>query len=151
MASTYARELAVRSYAALAFDFTGWGQSEETPRYVEDSATKTADIRIAAAFIVPLDEVDPARISGLGICVSSGYMAAAVADDDRFRRVALVAPWLHGPAMAEGIYGGADAVAGLIAASERRAPQKLYCWATPTPTPMRSWSGRPVTPRKTAV
>ena len=118
MAGTYARELAVRSYAALAFDFTGWGQIEETPRYVEDPATKTADIRVAAAFIVPLDEFDPARISGLGICVSSGYMAAAVADDDRFRRVALVAPWLHGPAMAEGIYGGADAVAGLIAASE---------------------------------
>ena len=118
MAGTYARELAVRSYAALAFDFTGWGQIEETPRYVEDSATKTADIRVAAAFIVPLDKFDPARISGLGICVSSGYMAAAVADDDRFQRVALVAPWLHGPAMAEGIYGGADAVAGLIAASE---------------------------------
>jgi len=33
-------------------------------------------------------------------------------------KLALVAPWLHDLAMAEGIYGGADAVAGLIAASE---------------------------------
>lgn len=118
MAGTYARELAVRGYAALAFDFTGWGQSEGTPRYVEDPATKTADIHAAAAFMAALEETDPARISGLGICASSGYMAAAVADDDHFQRVALVAPWLHDPAMAEAIYGGADAVAGLIAASE---------------------------------
>lgn len=45
-------------------------------------------------------------------------MAVAVADDAHFQRGALVAPWLHDPAMAEGIYGGPDAVAGLIAASE---------------------------------
>ena len=118
MAGTYARELAVRGYAALAFDFTGWGQSEGTPRYVEDPATKTADIHAAAALMAAREEIDPARIAGLGICASSGYMAAAVADDDKFQRVALVAPWLHDPAMAEDIYGGADAVAGLIAASE---------------------------------
>ncbi|MYG37755.1 MAG: lysophospholipase [Synechococcus sp. SB0676_bin_10] len=118
MAGTYARELAVRGYAALAFDFTGWGQSEGSPRLVEDPATKTADIHAAAAFMAAREEIDPARIAGLGICASSGYMAAAVADDDKFQRVALVAPWLHDPAMAEDIYGGADAVAGLIAASE---------------------------------
>ncbi|MYF21089.1 MAG: alpha/beta hydrolase [Synechococcus sp. SB0677_bin_5] len=118
MAGTYAHELAVRGYAALAFDFTGWGQSEGTPRYVEDPATKTADIHAAAAFMAAREEIDPARIAGLGICASSGYMAAAVADDDKFQRVALVAPWLHDPAMAEAIYGGADAVAGLVAASE---------------------------------
>lgn len=36
-----------------------WRFSEGTPRYVEDPATKTADIR-AAAFMAPLDEVAPA-------------------------------------------------------------------------------------------
>jgi len=118
MAGTYARELAVRGQAALAFDFTGWGQSEGAPRYVEDPATKIADIHAATAFLAALDEIDGARISGLGICASSGYMATAVADDDRFRSLALVAPWLHDPTMVEGIYGGAATVAGLIAASE---------------------------------
>lgn len=118
MAGAYARELAARGHAALAFDFTGWGQSEGMPRYVEDPATKTADIHAAAALMAGLEEIDSARISGLGICASSGYMAAAVADDAHFQKVALVAPWLHDPAMAEGIYGGPDAVAGLIAASE---------------------------------
>ena len=118
MAGTYARELAARGHAALAFDFTGWGESDGAPRYVEDPAVKTADIRAAAAFLASLDDVDASRISGLGVCASSGYMAAAVADDAALQKVALVAPWLHDPAMAEGIYGGAEMAASLIAASE---------------------------------
>ena len=83
------------AHAAPAFDFTGWGQSEGAPRYVEDPATKTADMRAAttaAAFMAALAPIDRDRISGLGVCASSGYMAAAVADDDHFRSVALVAP-----------------------------------------------------------
>ncbi len=118
MPGTYARELAARGFATLAFDFTGWGESEGKPRYVEDPLTKTADIHAAAAFLASLPEVDSARISGLGVCASSGYMAAAVADDERLNKVALVAPWLHDPKMAEGIYGGAEMAATLIAASE---------------------------------
>ncbi|MCG7522478.1 alpha/beta hydrolase [Ruegeria sp. Ofav3-42] len=118
MAGTYARELAARGFAALAFDFTGWGESEGTPRYVENPVVKTADIRTAAAFLTSLDEVDSGHISGLGVCASSGYMAEAVADDENLQKVALVAPWLHDPAMAEGIYGGPEVAASLIAASE---------------------------------
>lgn len=118
MAGTYARELAARGFAALAFDFTGWGESEGAPRFVEDPAVKTADILAAASFLASLNEVDRASISGLGVCASSGYMAAAVADSDNLQRVALVAPWLHDAAMAEGIYGGSAMAASLIAASE---------------------------------
>ncbi|MEX0277889.1 MAG: alpha/beta hydrolase [Ruegeria sp.] len=118
MPGTYARELAARGYAALAFDFTGWGESEGAPRYVEDPTVKTADIHAAAAFLSALDEVDSNRIFGLGVCASSGYMAAAVADDNNLQKVALVAPWLHDAEMAEGIYGGPEMTASLIAASE---------------------------------
>ena len=118
MAGTYARELAARGYAALAFDFTGWGKSSGTPRYVEDPAIKTADIVAAVDFLAAQDEIDAERISGLGICASSGYMAAAVADSGGLRKLALVAPWLHDPEMAVGIYGGPEAAARLIASSE---------------------------------
>lgn len=116
MPGTYARELASRGFAALAFDFTGWGESEGSPRFVEDPAVKTADIKAAADYLASRDDV--ASISGLGVCASSGYMAEAVADDERLGRLALVAPWLHDPEMAEGIYGGAKSAATLIAASE---------------------------------
>lgn len=116
MPGTYARELAARGFAALAFDFTGWGESEGAPRYVEDPAVKTQDIKAATDYLSGRDDI--AEISGLGVCASSGYMAAAVADDARLGKLALVAPWLHDPEMAKGIYGGAETAANLIAASE---------------------------------
>ena len=116
MPGTYARELAARGYAALAFDFTGWGESEGTPRFVEDPTVKTADIKAATDYLAGRDDI--ADIAGLGACASSGYMAAAVADDARLIKLALVAPWLHDPEMAEGIYGGSETAANLIAASE---------------------------------
>ncbi len=116
MPGTYARELAARGVAALAFDFTGWGASEGAPRYVEDPVVKTADIKAAVTFMASRDNIG--SVSGLGICASSGYMAEAVADDTRLSKLALVAPWLHDPKMAEGIYGGADAATALISASE---------------------------------
>lgn len=134
MAGTYARELAVRGYAALAFDFTGWGQSEvkghpvtwriPPPRQPTSTPLSPSWPRWR--------RLTPPRISGVGICASSGYMAAAVADDDHFQRVALVAPWLHDPAMAEAIYGGTDAVAGLVAASEAEGAADTILLGTST-------------------
>ena len=116
MAGTYARELASRGFAALAFDFTGWGESGGAPRFVEDPKTKTADIKAAVDYMAGRTDVQ--SLSGLGVCASSGYMADAVSDDARLDKLALVAPWLHDPAMAEGIYGGAEVAQGLVAASE---------------------------------
>lgn len=118
MAGTYARELASRGFAALAFDFTGWGESEGAPRFVEDPVTKTADIHAAVTFLASLDDVDADHISGLGVCASSGYMADAVADNAKLQKVALVAPWLHDAEMAKTIYGGEEMASNLIAASE---------------------------------
>jgi dienelactone hydrolase len=118
MAGTYARELAARGYAALAFDFRGWGESDEAPRYIEDPKKKTQDITDAIAFLCSLDEIDRDQISGLGICASAGYMAAAVVEKKEFFKLALVAPWLHDPEMAVGIYGGSETVSKLIASSE---------------------------------
>ena len=122
MAGTYARELAARGFAALAFDFTGWGDSGGDIRYLEDPTTKTADIMAAATFMAGLDQVDGKRISGVGICASSGYMAAAVADSPVLGKLALVAAWLHDPEMAEGIYGGPESAKKLMAAG--RAAEK---------------------------
>ena len=122
MAGTYARELAARGFAALAFDFTGWGASDGDIRYKEDPVAKTADIMAAAAFMDGLEEVDASRIYGIGICASSGYMAAAVADSPHLSKLALVAAWLHDPKMAEAIYGGPGSVEKLVTAS--RAAEK---------------------------
>lgn len=117
MAGTYARELAARGFAALAFDFAGWGESGGTPRFREDPVRKTADVAAAFAWLAAHPDVDTARVAGLGICASAGYMASAAADLPTVGRLALVAPWLHDPQIVEQVYGGAESVAGMIAAS----------------------------------
>ena len=118
MSGTYARELAIRGFTALAFDFTGWGESEGDRRFVEDPTVKTADIRAAVDYMATRADVDAANITGMGVCASSGYVARVAADDDRLARLALVAPWLHDREIAENVYGGPDAVSSLIGASE---------------------------------
>ena len=136
MAGTYARELAARGMIALAFDFTGWGESisgvEANSRYVEDPKVKTADIVSAANYMLGREDVDNTNLSGLGVCASSGYMAAAVADNKELQKVALVAPWLHDPPLAEGIYGGPEAASKLLAAAAESSddPTLLVCGST---------------------
>jgi dienelactone hydrolase len=120
MPMTYAREMAERGYAAFVFDFRGWGASGDLPqaiRYKEDPQAKIADIKAALEFVASLPEVDAARISGLGICASAGYMVDATSGNARIRSVALVAPWLQNAAIVNEVYGGAEGVAGLVAVS----------------------------------
>jgi hypothetical protein len=117
MSGLYAREMAERGFAALAFDHRGWGQSGGEIRFKEDPAEKTSDIAAAAAFMATLPEVDAVNINGLGICASAGYMAAAATGNANFAAVALIAPWLHNRQIVEHVYGGREGVSKLIATS----------------------------------
>lgn len=119
MPDRYAREMVKRGFAALTFDFTGWGESEGSRRQFEDPETKIADISAAAAFLAEHDDAGP--IGGLGICASSGYMVHAASRKDAggtIRSVSLVAPWLHDREVVQDIYGGENAVQALIAQGE---------------------------------
>lgn len=123
MAGRYAAELADRGYAALAFDFRNWGQSEGAQRQLESPKLKTEDIVAAAAYLATRAEVDASRIGGLGICASAGYMAGAVGASPHLRSVALVAPWLHDASLVDQVYGGRDGVAKLTTAGRQAAAQ----------------------------
>lgn len=117
MPSLYAEEMVERGFAAFTFDFRGWGKSGDLPqnvRFVESPDAKTSDIRAAFDFVATLPEVDPAQINGLGICASAGYMIDAVAGNDRVNRIGLVAPWLQNEELVNAVYGGPEAVEGLI-------------------------------------
>ncbi|GAA0936318.1 alpha/beta hydrolase [Nonomuraea longicatena] len=114
MADRYAQRLAERGYAALSFDFTGFGESEGLPREVESPARKVSDIHHAVTFLAGHAAVDADRIGALGICAAAMYMADNTAHDARVKSLALVAPWLHDAAVCEDAYGGADAVAEKI-------------------------------------
>ena len=87
----YARALAERGFAAVAFDHRTFGESDGDPRQFENPEGKARDVSAAVTAL----EADP-RTSGLpamavGICAGGGYMARAVADDQRIASFAGVA------------------------------------------------------------
>ncbi|MFN3227713.1 MAG: alpha/beta hydrolase [Hyphomicrobiales bacterium] len=117
MPATYAREMAERGFAAVTFDFRGWGQSGDLPqnvRFEENPQAKIADIEAAIAFAATLPEVDAANINGLGICASAGYMVDAISGNPLINRVGLIAPWLQNEDLVNAVYGGEEGVSGLI-------------------------------------
>ncbi|QXJ23262.1 alpha/beta hydrolase [Actinomadura graeca] len=95
MADRYAERLAGRGYAALSFDFAGYGESGGDPRDVESPERKIRDIRNAVTYLAGRPDVDAGRIGALGVCAAAMYMSANAAADPRVRSLALVAPWLH--------------------------------------------------------
>lgn len=137
MVGTYAEELAERGYAALAFDFRGWGESLDSLMFLEDPERKTEDVMAAVDFLASRPEVDASRIAGLGICASAGYMADAALQSDTLKSVALVAPWLHNSDIVNAVYGGLEGVNQLIAAS-RQAVAKFQTTGQMTVVPAAS-------------
>ncbi|MEU7876278.1 alpha/beta fold hydrolase [Dactylosporangium sp. NPDC049140] len=111
--STYAELTARRGFAALAFDFRGWGESAGRPMRMEDPFSKADDIVAAAASLDGRPEAIAGRVGGLGVCAGGGYLVRAAASSDAIRSVTLVAPGLpsHPTVVAE--VGGEAGVAGL--------------------------------------
>ena len=118
MAGLYARRMAAEGFAALAFDFAGFGESGGQPRDVESPARKVRDIHAAVGALGEQPNVDKGRIGALAVCASSGYTAINTADDDRIRSLALVAPWLHDAKLVREVYGGEDGVRQRIEAGD---------------------------------
>lgn len=120
MPDEYASVMAKKGFITLTFDFTGFGESEGQPRQVEDYNSKIEDIKAAVDYLVQHKNVDVDNLSGLGVCASSGYMAHATAQDQRIKKLVLVAPWLHNPEIAKMIYdmrpGGTE---GLLQAAKQ--------------------------------
>ncbi|WP_405061340.1 alpha/beta hydrolase [Kribbella sp. NBC_01505] len=115
MATGYAREMAARGFAALAFDFRSWGESGGSPRSMEDPLAKAADIAAAAAFLADRNDIDPDAIGGLGICAGSAYLATAATHSDLIKSVALIAPALPSRETTMTTLGGQPGVDALLA------------------------------------
>jgi uncharacterized protein len=90
-AGTYAQAMAERRYAALAFDYRHFGESEGRPRQFENPEANIEDIKNAATALLADDRLTGRPLFGLGICFGAGPMARAVAEDSRFRAFAGVA------------------------------------------------------------
>ena len=118
MAGTYAKKLAGEGFASLVFDFRGYGESGGEPRQYESPQRKTQGIKNPVDFLQTLPMIDKNKIGGLGICASSGYMAAAAAEDNRIKTFVSIAPWLHDAYIVKLIYGGEKGVSEKITAGK---------------------------------
>jgi fermentation-respiration switch protein FrsA (DUF1100 family) len=90
-AGTYAQAMAKRGFAALAFDYRFFGESDGRPRQFESPHANIEDIRSAATALLADDRLTDLPIFGLGICFGAGPMVRAIAEDPRFRAFAGVA------------------------------------------------------------
>jgi uncharacterized protein len=90
-AGAYAKALAQRGYAGLAFDHRYFGESGGAPRQFENPAAKIADIRAAVAALKAAAATRGLPIFAVGVCVGAGYMARAVAEEKAFAAFAGVA------------------------------------------------------------
>jgi fermentation-respiration switch protein FrsA (DUF1100 family) len=87
----YARAMAERGYAALAFDYRSFGESDGRPRQFENPDAHIEDIRNAATALLADERLTNLPLFGLGICFGAGPMVRAVSEDPRFRAFAGVA------------------------------------------------------------
>ncbi|WP_406314509.1 alpha/beta fold hydrolase [Streptosporangium sp. NBC_01639] len=120
MADRYAEQLARRGFAALSFDFTGYGESGGEPRDVESPELKIRDLRAAIGFLAGHPAVDDGALGALGVCAGAMYVSALAAEDTRVGSLALVAPWLHDSRICEKNYGGPEGIEAKKAAARRR-------------------------------
>ncbi|UNI24557.1 hypothetical protein JDV02_010292 [Purpureocillium takamizusanense] len=107
-AGIYANRLHNEGFITLTFDCAYHGESEGTPRGLEDPAHRVEDIKNAVSFLACHERVDPDRIALLGICASGGYAITATATDIRIKAVATVSGVDLGSFMRKGFNGKQD-------------------------------------------
>jgi fermentation-respiration switch protein FrsA (DUF1100 family) len=87
----YALALAERGFAALAFDHRTFGESGGEPRQFESPEGKADDVRAAVTALSGDGRTRDLPVVAVGVCAGGGYMAEAVADDERICAFAGVA------------------------------------------------------------
>lgn len=87
----YARRLAEKGYAALAYDSRYRGESGGSPRCWENPAHKLEDMKAALAYLASRENVDPEQLFILGICQGSSIAFRAAAETPGVRALATIA------------------------------------------------------------
>src|SRR5262249_40064341 len=80
---TYARAMAARGYASLAFDYRYFGESGGQPRQFENPDANIEDIGNAASPLLADDRLENLPPPALGVCFGAGPIVRAGARESR--------------------------------------------------------------------
>jgi fermentation-respiration switch protein FrsA (DUF1100 family) len=92
----YALRLQEAGYAALAFDYRHFGQSEGEPRQLAWIPYQLEDYRAAVDYARGLEEIDATRIALWGTSFSGGHVVVTAAEDENVACVVAQCPGLDG-------------------------------------------------------
>jgi short-subunit dehydrogenase/pimeloyl-ACP methyl ester carboxylesterase len=113
----YAERFAQAGFAALVFDYRGFGASDGHPRRVIDIGAQHADWRAALAYARELDGVDGRRVVAWGTSFSGGHVLHLAARGEQL--AAIVAQVPHVDGVASVLAGSAVSAARLTAVGLR--------------------------------
>lgn len=123
MGALYGRKLAAKGFLFLAFDHTGYGDSEGDIRNYENAFIKIEDVHNAISFLCTLPYVDRDQFYGVGACAGGGYMALTAVTDKRMKAIATVCGMLDNRSTFLAAADKDAAIAMFTAANEARQQQ----------------------------
>ena len=112
----YAERFAAAGYAAVVFDYRGFGDSEGEPRQLLDVPMQHADWKAALKFARALPGIDADKIVAWGTSFGGGHVLAVAGRGEELAAVIAQVPHVSGPAAVR---------ATGLAASRRIAPYAI--------------------------
>ena len=104
----YAQEMASRGFLTIAFDPSFTGESGGEPRYMNSPDINVEDFQAAVDFLSSLDNVDPSKVSIIGICGWGGMAIQTACIDTRIKATVAITMYDMSRVAGNGYYDSAD-------------------------------------------
>ena len=104
----YAQEMASRGFLTIAFDPSFTGESGGEPRYMNSPDINVEDFQAAVDFLSNLDNVDPNKVSIIGICGWGGMAIQTACIDTRIKATVAITMYDMSRVTGNGYYDSAD-------------------------------------------